>query len=305
MNLNFEIKSGFPVSVDRKRVWQKEIEILKACLNICNKHDIQAFVSDGTLLGAIRHKGFIPWDDDIDILMKRSEYERFIDIAKKELPTQYFLQYYKTEKDYPNGHLQIRDVNTTCFLKNSYSDLKRNKNCGIFIDIFPFDKVPENESQRIKFCKKSTRMKKLLCWKLYGTVGGIKGLIQKIIVKLYFLFNSTQSVIEKREKYALKFDDDISCTGYYPVAFFEYNKKYAWEEIDFRDKMSVDFEDVRVPVPSRYDEILKRQYGNYMEIPEDKNGTMHGQTYFDVDRPYTDYRDISEAEFDKLFDKPL
>ena len=88
---------GFKVTVERQKIWQIELEMLKLVDKICQKHNLHYSLVGGSLLGAVRHKGFIPWDDDIDIAMKRKDYEKFLKIAQKELPKKYFVQYCETE----------------------------------------------------------------------------------------------------------------------------------------------------------------------------------------------------------------
>ena len=118
LNLKEEEICNFIVSTKRKKIWQKELDILEKIIQICEKNNIQYSLSGGSLLGAVRHQGYIPWDDDIDIIMKRKEYNNFLNIAEKEFKYPYFIQYYKTEKNYIRGHAQIRNSETTAILEN-------------------------------------------------------------------------------------------------------------------------------------------------------------------------------------------
>ena len=95
-----EVRDGFYISSMMKRAWAASIEVLEVVDRICKKHNIKYFAEAGTLLGAVRHKGFIPWDDDLDIAMLRDEYERFLSIVEEELPDDYFLLNMYTEKDH-------------------------------------------------------------------------------------------------------------------------------------------------------------------------------------------------------------
>lgn len=113
------------------------LEILKEIHKICMKHDIKYTLIAGTLLGAIRHKGFIPWDDDCDIAMLRPDYERFLEIAARELPEGYFLQTRKTDPGYPLNFTKIRKNNT--LLIETGETGEENYHHGVFVDIFPFD----------------------------------------------------------------------------------------------------------------------------------------------------------------------
>lgn len=143
MNLNEEWICGHLVTERDKKVWNVELNILKEVKRICEKHNIKYFAEGGTLLGAARHGGFIPWDDDIDVAMLRDDYNKFIEIAQSELPEHLFIQNSKTDIR-PNLFTKIRDSRTTWIPKGN--DLKL-KNYGIFIDIFPLDGCDNNIEQ--------------------------------------------------------------------------------------------------------------------------------------------------------------
>ena len=102
---------GFLVSEKRKKIWNIELDLIRQFISICQHYGLHYIASGGTLLGAIRHNGFIPWDDDVDIMMPRNDYERFLNIAQSNLPKYCFVQSNKTEKYYANGHAQIRNNN--------------------------------------------------------------------------------------------------------------------------------------------------------------------------------------------------
>lgn len=297
MNLNEEVISGFTVTEGRKRVWQKEIEMVQIFINICKKHHLKYFAASGTLIGAIRHQGFIPWDDDIDIMMPREDYEKFLQVAKEELRDPFFLQHYTTEKNYPNGHIQIRNSQTTCFIHESYVDLKNGKNCGIFIDIFPFDKVFDNYKKRQKYCKKIKVLKALAMWRVYGT----PSFLRRMIVKFYFCFHSLQKTIIKIDRLSKNLPNKDKQSLVSIPTFLPGYEKEVWQENWFDEMVDHKFEDIEMAIPAKYDEVLRKEYGDYFVIPEDKGGTMHGQSYFDCDTPFDQYKNITKEEFDQLF----
>ena len=113
-----------------------ELEMLKTFIKICKKHNFMYFLVGGTCLGSVRHGGFIPWDDDIDVGMPRSDYNKFIKIASEELPGNMFLQTFFTDEQYPCAFAKIRNNDTT-FIEKGLR--KSNINHGIYIDIFPLD----------------------------------------------------------------------------------------------------------------------------------------------------------------------
>ncbi len=300
MNLEEEIKYGFTISKKRKAVWAIQLELLKCFLGICERYGLTYFASDGTLLGCVRHNGFIPWDDDIDIIMPRNDYEFFLRVATKELPPYYFLQSYKSEKNYLNGHIQIRDSRTTCFLKEGYHALETGHNCGIFIDIFPLDYVSDRKFVRkiqarrvwfIRYCcaiRQSNLKAKTFKMKLV-----------KFAARAYNLFHSYRFELQK---FNCPFGKKRKPTDTVAViTFAPGNEATVWKAKLFEKSTSHAFEDITLTIPENYDEVLKKEYGNYMEIPQCKlGGSMH-TCYFDVEKSYKEYENISEYEFNQLF----
>ena len=115
-----------------------QIEILDEIVGICDKHNLTYFLIGGTLLGAVRHKGFIPWDDDLDIAMPREDYEKFLKIAKTELDKKYYLHDISIDKNYWQPFIKIRK-NNTLFDEKMIDNIETHK--GIFVDVFPFDNL--------------------------------------------------------------------------------------------------------------------------------------------------------------------
>ncbi len=119
----------------------KELDILKQTIKIIEDHNLSYFALGGTLLGAIRHKGFIPWDDDVDICMTRPDYEKFLEIAQKELPENLELGYFKTNPNHQKYATRIIDKNTQVLRNDSFKDYYVN----IWIDIIPLDGIRDNK----------------------------------------------------------------------------------------------------------------------------------------------------------------
>ena len=127
------------------------LEILKEIDRVCKKHNILYWLDSGSMLGAVRHNGFIPWDDDLDIAMFRDDYNRFLEIASKELKENYFLQTHQTDSEYPLFFAKVRRNNTFIDEKR-YRRLNIHK--GIYVDIFPVDKLGSNIKVAKKHCRK-------------------------------------------------------------------------------------------------------------------------------------------------------
>ena len=147
MNLNEEVRSGYTVSAEMKKVWKVQMDLLKKLLEVCDKHHLKIWAEGGTLLGTVREQGYIPWDDDIDMAMLRDDYDKLVRIAPEEFDHPFFFQCGDTEKFYPRGHAQLRMDGTTAILP--YIQFV-NSHQGIFIDIFPIDAVPDDPAARAK-----------------------------------------------------------------------------------------------------------------------------------------------------------
>lgn len=142
-----------------------QLEVMKTIHKICVKHDIKYYMIGGTLLGAIRHKGFIPWDDDIDIAMMRSDYEKFMQIFSCEFSSEkYFLQCYGTDKDFQPAMQRVCIKDTILDIPSEYH-LRNCKNT--YIDIFPLDNVPDSSEERTKHIAALKNIDRLFFYKLY------------------------------------------------------------------------------------------------------------------------------------------
>lgn len=257
-----------------------EREMLRCFADICNKHGIKYFVQGGTLLGTVRHGGFIPWDDDIDVSLHREDYEKFLAVAEKELPEYYFLQTKDTDPEYPNNFAKIRDSRTT-FIETSARNL--NINHGAYIDIFPLDNYPGGKKAKAYELKK-----KLLTWRI-NTAFYLPhmSLISKIVTIItMILFPSLKGAIEKREKLF----KSVPETG------IVVNNSGAWLSKEIipkewvQDTMEMEFEGIRVNVSDKYDQWLTYVYGDYMSLPpENERVGHHFVDAFDMNKSYTEY----------------
>ncbi len=262
-----------------------EKEMLRCFVDICNKHGIRYFVQGGTLLGTVRHSGFIPWDDDVDVSLHREDYEKFLSVAEKELPDYYFLQTNDTDPEYPNNFAKIRD-NRTTFLETSARNL--NINHGAYIDIFPLDNYPSGVKAKLFEIKK-----KLLTMRINKAFYiPTMSLISKIVTIItMILFPSLKGAINKREKLF----KSVAETGRVV------NNSGAWLSKEIipkewvQNSIQMEFEGIKVNVSDKYDEWLTYVYGDYMTPPPESERIGHHYVdYFDMNKPYTEY--INEVQ---------
>lgn len=273
--------------VDIKKLKQIELKILEQFINICNKENLKYYVLGGTMLGAVRHKGFIPWDDDIDVGMPRDDYEKFLNVAQKYLPKEYFLQTHVTDMEYPLNFAKIRNSNTT-FIETSLN--KCNINHGVFIDIFPLDYYPTNNIKSIFFDIYNT----ILSFRISNVFNleninypFYKKIIRKTISSiLKIIYPNIKSALQKREK-LFKLVRESSLVINYCGAW---GKKEMVPVEWYGKGIEMQFENLTIKVPTYYDKWLTQVYGNYMQLPPKEKQIAHHYTdVIDYENPYTKY----------------
>lgn len=266
-----------------KELQKVELNILKDIIKVCDKLKINYFLTAGTLLGAVRHKGFIPWDDDIDICMLREDYNIFVNNAQKYLDKRYFLQTYNTDTEYPGCFAKIRDNNTT-FIEKSVAN--KNINHGIFIDIFPLD-----------YYHKHNKIKERLIYNAiyYDILINSKSFKTRMITKLAKLIygnTKTQKLCKKLEKLYISNRKNNKVTNYCGGWGI---KKETQNIEDFKDFILMDFDGIKAKVPVGYDRILTNLYGDYMKLPpKEKQVTHHYTDIIDTKKSYKKYLKTGE-----------
>ena len=272
-----EIRSGFLVTTDRKKIWQKEMEILQIVDSICDKYGIQYYIDGGTLLGAVRHGGFIPWDDDIDLMMLRPDYEKLCNIAKQEFKAPYFFQNIYTDNTMFTIS-KLRNSNTSAI--ENFSDNSYNQ--GIFIDIWPLDDISDGTA----ISNRISNIKKCLINMITSENDVLKSindnkklLLSNEFVKRY-LSLSMKDRINEYEKFCSNHFGKSSQISY---AFtLTGNRRF---DLDwFRDCIMLDFENTKIPVPLCYDKFLTIEFGDWHKFV--KGGGKHEVQAFSADIPY-------------------
>ena len=286
--LEEEVRCGYYVSPEMKRIWAVELDLLAKFQEVCEANGLTYFADGGTILGAVRHRGFIPWDNDIDVCMPRPDYERFLEIGKTAFAAPYFLQTPATEDGrYFSTWAKLCNSNTT---GRGSDDFEKGINCGIFIDIFPFDKVPERKIGRcLYFMRISSIMKSArfcFCAKPSGNlVRRVKFHCRRFVYKVVYGAPDAGELFKMFNKAAaLSWN---SHTNLFGGVIFGYVEKFTWQYNDWSSATKMAFEYLSIPVPDGYDEILTRQYGNYHTFPSDKS--THDYLDFNADVPYPEY----------------
>lgn len=260
-----------------------QLRMLRYVDKICKENGINYWLDGGTLLGAVRHKGFIPWDDDLDIAMLRKDYKKFLNIAQKELPKDIFLQNTETEKYYTRPFTRLRDKYSTYELEE-WESTNNRIHSGIFIDIFPFDYLPkknffkkiqlylyfllrilklEANPDKLKMKSIKNRKYKVAIIKLIVVIG--KFVPKALYIKLYECINSFFYKISPSNEIG----DGLVNPTYYFKSIRNINKIFPLKKLRF--------EDYEFQVPNDTDFYLKGLYGDYMELPSIEDRKNHAK----------------------------
>ncbi|MBQ7560254.1 MAG: LicD family protein [Synergistaceae bacterium] len=294
-----EERCGYYVSPEMKKVWAVELDLLAEFARVCEKHNIKFYMDGGTLLGAVRHKGFIPWDDDVDILLMREDYNKLLEIAPNEFKQPYF---FYTPTQSREGRImtfsKLFNDSTTIF-ENANSKLfydvnKPDSHFGIYIDVFPLDDIPDNDKLLQKIVK---RLNKLLrnmslidkyknsykpssiAWK--RPIKAFMHYVYKIMNmsfkpyhdKIMNIIDSSSYPESKRLAKLCMFPDP---------KFFT---RRVWNRSDFDETVYLSFEMFNLPAPAGWENILDKFYGNWRKY---YIRAKHG-AFYDTEHPYTYY----------------
>lgn len=290
MFISKDLEKEVDIEKYRKKVQRIELDILKEFIRICDKFKLNYFLIGGGLIGAIRHGGFIPWDDDLDIAMLREDYDKFLEIASKEIDNKYFIQSYNTEDKYFDTLVRIRDKNSTGILRK---DIMKNCNNGVFIEIYVYDTVPNN----IILEKIQASLSNFLTTILYDYYYDIKcNSLSRKIMKLFSkifcriipfsftvkLWNKINGIFKNSNlEYAnCEFSKEGIRTG-----------RSKWKIDGLKNTIKVPFEDILINVPSNYHECLTKCYGDYMTPPSIEAQNQHHikDVIYDPFTPYEFY----------------
>lgn len=254
-----------------------EIEILDEIVRICDKYNLSYFLAGGTLLGAIRHNGFIPWDDDLDITMPRKDYDIFLSVCEKELNSKYLLDYDKTNSKNWLTFAKIRKKNTL-FLENAAKEQDNFK--GIYVDIFTEDNVinPNSFIEKIRLIIIKT-LADTLFWK--SKVGNDKSKYRRFYLVKIFSILSFKQIHSLYNKLVTKYKNKD--TEYFVAYNGVYTKREYLKKSEFLPFIKWKFGNKEYNIPKGYDYYLTKLYGNYMKLPPKKDRVNHSALMISFD----------------------
>ena len=294
--LEEEEREGFVVSQQMKEVWAIGLDILSQIMHICEKHNIQYFMAYGTLLGAARHKGFIPWDDDLDIMMMRDQYIKFCQVAKDELAYPYFFQTVYTDATAMLTHAKVLREDTTCIMRSNIKYNYKYKQ-GIGVDIFPIDVAPDDEGlQKVQHENERQYMeearRRIDTTERYVSWGGhgwwrIKKMILHHVLRgpLKKLYDH-KKMYQKFEAECMKYNHERT-KWLVVLGSFQKHELISWRmsREDLDDVVYLPFEMLSVPCPAGYERVLSDIYGDWHKAVQ----MYDDRVLFDTSVSYTEY----------------
>ena len=282
--LKAEEKCGFYVTEKRKHLFAVLLEMLYKFDQVCRKHNLTYYLIYGSLLGAVRHKGFIPWDDDLDVAMPRADYEIFIQLSE-EFREPLFLQTPYTDKNYFYTPARIRNSNTTALAELfKYAGF----NQGIWLSVFPLDRWDENGGE-----ERYAQIRQLAIHNsTYMRVSNpnLSEKDQARVAEYLSLHRDPMKDYEELQRLASSCKDpDSKYVMTAVITMGRYSHK-TWDSSIFSSAINMEFEGLTVSVPIGYHKLLSIGYGDYMQYPPmEKRRMGHSGTIFDPDIPYKEY----------------
>ncbi len=274
-----------------KQVWAVELDLLEKFKSICLKYNLNYCASSGTLLGAVRHQGFIPWDDDIDLFLPWDHYKKLLEVAPGECQYPYFFQSFLTETDGEASASRLRRSDTTGFTKWEYENVGPEYDKGIFIDIFPLFNIPDSEEERriqkesIMFFWKCIRGHDALAQIQRGSIPNedylqyipyYKSVCQTMsIINLKWAYLNACAMIKERTK-------EVGATS-----SRVHLDSLMWNSDLYDSYVELPFEISTICCPAEYEKVLDKQYGDWRTPVE--NGARHEMVAVDTTRPWREF----------------
>lgn len=286
--LESEVRCGYDVSCKLKKIWAVELDLFAKFAAVCKKHGLRYLAAYGTIIGAVRHKGFIPWDDDMDFWMPREDYETLRRIGGQEFGVPYFLQTAMSDPRFFCAFSRLRNSQTTAVVTDSISPQFNN---GIFIDIYPLDVEMSSafqnrwQSEVQRFIYRGAvlnrgRRSHRQSWRQW--IGTVFAPFAKMVP-----YRSWVTLYDWIQQINNGKGNVLS-----PIfAISDHERGIRIGIDDIANSVWLDYEFLKVPVPRNYDKVLRTYYGDYMQFPPvESRGKWHeGQIRFDPDLPYQEW----------------
>lgn len=274
------------VNYDVKQLQKRLLDILLKIDAVCREHGLRYCICGGTLLGAVRHKGFIPWDDDLDISMPRPDYDRLIEHAAEWLPEPLELVCGENDPKYPLPFAKVQDASTTLIERRHLYYLG-----GAYIDIFPYDAYPDDTLQRWLQCRRYHFLKQ--CLYLVHRDPYRHGRGPSSWVPLLVRRCTTMTALQRAIRRVLhRYDyNSVNLACSYTDGFRKILPKTITDNY-----VPYEFEGHQVMGIRDYDPYLRCMYGDYMTIPPVEKQVQHGFDYLDLDHPYREYREEEQQQ---------
>jgi len=288
--LQEEVRSGHLVTSQTKELWAVLLDLIQEFDRVCKKCKIHYFLDLGSMLGAVRHKGFIPWDEDVDISLLREDYDRLMEIGPKEFKYPYFLQNHRTDRHFDRPVARLRRSDTT-FMQGDNIINRTKCNMGIFIDLYAYDSVSSGDPKEAELIH--SRCEEL--WKSGVVLANPPKLFHggqlpsTILQYIYYKVKckSASKMFEDMERVA-KGSSGGDLSEYVALLFTVTSPPYMCTRQDILRTIDVPFECLMVPIPEAYDKLLTQRYGDYM-TPVKEDIVATGKLWFvDTNHSYKD-----------------
>ena len=268
---------------------EKSLEIFKYFQKICKENGLRYWVGGGTLIGALRHQGFIPWDDDIDVFMPRPDYEKFYAIWNQVGDLEHYALCRTTkEKNIHQTDMQLVDLTTTFINRHSVNEDILH---GVSVDIMPFEGCPENPIARGFQIYHSILYSIFNVQRLPDHQGGLLRFATSIVLNAVKSPALRYKIWSRHEKKMAQYDFDSAKTVKETITSFR-ALFYPHPRASF-ETMEVPFEDITVSIPVGYDAYLRRIFGDYMQWPpEEGRVAKHDVVYANLNEPFAQYKGV-------------
>ncbi len=256
-----------------RKVQLLQLDMVKRLHAVCEENDLRYIVLNGTLLGAVRHKGFIPWDDDLDIALLRPDYEKLLELLKRRPIEGCFLQTFDTDPHYVQPYAKLR-LDHTRYVESYWKDIDMHQ--GVFVDIFPLDRIRTPGGRGTELRRLLSKEITFAIWRKEKCTLHRKGIKRlEVIPSTLIALLPKRTLIRMQEGLVIRENKNWD----YVSSMFTSNyttAKIYYKLFDFDERALYDFEDTRLYGPANYDEVLGRLFRNYMELPSvEKRNSGH------------------------------